>query len=366
MRVARYYPTARLAHIERLADDRLVDFFYSDHRLDWDESLASSMPNVRQQSAVHIIWSLLTTPYDLIEIPEPLAISLLPRLVLLTVLLRVKKTFGRKSPRFVFYAIENLDQVCKVAARTRFPSWLIRPIVRWSVTAVLSRTHRVAFGTQGARENYESVLSTARRSFASSTELADFEALPSPRHSYFEKGAADACFVGALDDRKGIRLVMAAWPLVVAMNAGSTLSILGHGPFEVEVRDFAQRHPEVSFCLNPSRKSIWEALGRSHCLILPSQRTVLWREQVGLPIVEGLSQGCEIVTTTETGIANWLRKHGHRLVDSGCSPETLATAIDGALSDKRPFSQILADLPETDSREQADAWLMQPEFYGHD
>ena len=68
--------------------------------------------------------------------------------------------------------------------------------------------------------------------------------------------------------------------------------------------------------------------------MLPSQPTSAWREQVGLPIVEGLSYGCTIVTTTETGLAGWLSEHRHRVLPADANEAQLAAAIIDAL--RRP------------------------------
>ena len=80
-------------------------------------------------------------------------------------------------------------------------------------------------------------------------------------------------------------------------------------------------------------------------------------EQVGLPIVEGLAAGCRVVTTTETGIADWLSAHGHRTLSVPTTPQALADALVAALDDQRPPAEIVADLPALDGRLDADRRL---------
>jgi glycosyltransferase involved in cell wall biosynthesis len=98
---------------------------------------------------------------------------------------------------------------------------------------------------------------------------------------------------------------------------------------------------------------------------LASQPTAGWREQVGLPIVEGLAHGCRVVTTDQTGLAGWLREHadrGHRVVPAGGSGADLAAAVLAALTTPTgdgPGS-VLADLPVRDGRLAADDWLFEP------
>jgi glycosyltransferase involved in cell wall biosynthesis len=89
--------------------------------------------------------------------------------------------------------------------------------------------------------------------------------------------------------------------------------------------------------------------------VLPSQPSATWREQVGLPIVEGLSYGCTIVTTTETGLAGWLSEHGHRVVAADADDGELAAAVAAALLN--PVEDVVASLPDHDGRLAADAWM---------
>lgn len=58
-------------------------------------------------------------------------------------------------------------------------------------------------------------------------------------------------------------------------------------------------------------------------LILLSQRVGSFREQVGFPITDGLAHGCEIIATSETGVAGSLAEHGHSVV----APEAPASRV---------------------------------------
>lgn len=356
---ARYYPVARLAHLERLASDGPVDFIYSEHRADWDEEFASSIPRVHRLNFLETLLRLWKTPYQLVEIPEPLAISLLPRLVVISLLIRSKAAFGRKPAKLVVYAIENFDQASKVSAVTGIPYRVVQRVVAIALRMVFVSIDRIAFGTEGARRNYENALGRSWPMILERTDSALFEALPSPILDVeIAKDKWRVCFVGAFDDRKGVRALMAAWPLVVIDTPEATLQILGHGPLATAVTAFASGRPEISLHVDPARDVIWAALSIGHCLVLPSRRTPKWREQVGLPILEALSMGCEIVTTAETGIASWLAENGHRVIDTSSSPGVLAGSICDALKSNRPASDVLNSLPRKDTRAQADAWLL--------
>jgi hypothetical protein len=71
-----------------------------------------------------------------------------------------------------------------------------------------------------------------------------------------------------------------------------------------------------------------------------------------------LSHGCEVVATTETGLATWLERHGHQVVHPAAPPAEIAAAIDRAL-DKAPTRNGSFDvLPGDDQRIVADHWMM--------
>jgi glycosyltransferase involved in cell wall biosynthesis len=98
-------------------------------------------------------------------------------------------------------------------------------------------------------------------------------------------------------------------------------------------------------------------LRRASVVVLPSRRQVAWREQVGLPIVEGLAHGCTVVTTDETGIADWLRRNGHGVIPAASVGELLASVITEAAARPLDARAVCASLPRQDSRLEADSWM---------
>jgi len=113
----------------------------------------------------------------------------------------------------------------------------------------------------------------------------------------------------------------------------------------------------VRLVVDPPRPEIRDILAHSRVLVLPSQPSPTWREQVGLPIVEGLEQGCAIVATTETGLAPWLQEHGHAVVSRDADAAALARAIIGQVDAGDRAASIVASLPPLDGRLAADAWM---------
>ena len=93
-------------------------------------------------------------------------------------------------------------------------------------------------------------------------------------------------------------------------------------------------------------------------VVLLSQRRPRWREQVGLPIVEALAHGCNVLTTRETGLAEWLADHGHRVLPNGSDVSAISRALVEVLLGQRDSTQVLAALPAVDGRLTADTWLV--------
>ena len=164
-------------------------------------------------------------------------------------------------------------------------------------------------------------------------------------------------FVGAFTERKGVPLLLQAWPEVRRLHPHAELLIVGKGRLEAEVIAAGEAPLGIRVNIDPERRVIHDLLETSAILVLPSQPSPTWREQVGLPIVEGLSHGLTIVTTEETGLAEWLEENGHHVVHDPRSVTELARALSIALETRRPAQAVLAALPIRDGRLAADDWL---------
>jgi glycosyltransferase involved in cell wall biosynthesis len=149
---------------------------------------------------------------------------------------------------------------------------------------------------------------------------------------------------------------MAGWDALTPQD-DLRLRVLGKGGLLPEVEAWAAGRPDVELVVDPPRSEIHASLRASHVLVLLSQRSGWWREQLGLPIAEGLAHGCEIVTTDETGLAGWLAGHGHRVLPMAADSRQIAAALRSAAEAGRPPAAVCADLPGTDGRAEADRWI---------
>lgn len=377
---ARVYGTLRSAHLERAHATEPATVLYRSRRYDLDERLLDGLDVRHVPGARALVRELWRAHPRAVEVNEPLMLGsvLQGLLVVLTVAARDRLTptrtpvaTGDEAPTqtrtaartaVVSYAIENLDPFGRPAPSPR--ARVSRRLRELAARTVARRLDRLAFGTPGARDLYDRVL--ARELRAVTTTLVP--ALPSPcacgEAAEPEPAGLDApthartvLFLGALDRRKGVRDLLAAWPAVADAAPGVQLVVVGTGPFRAEVEAVVAARDDVRLVVDPPRSQVHAHLRHADVLVLLSQPTGTWREQVGLPLVEGLAHGCTVVTTPETGLASWLDEHGHVLVPVGAPPAQTAAAVVSALTGALPARDVLSSLPAQDGRLAADAWL---------
>ena len=354
--IARYYYVARTVHIERQGQYRPGWLFYTRTRADFDEALATSTPGVKKVSAWGVASFVVRGRIQVLEMPEALAVPVWPHAVVIHLAVVLSNIFRprRRRIRIVTYAIENLSPEAKIRGRLSMPSWLARGVVRAVGGFLMRTTDRVVFGTQAALDTYLAALPRQMR--RSGLEVEVVWALPMRRPGLAARAREPrVVFLGTFETRKGIHHLIRAWPAVKEAIPGATLLLIGKAGDIEDVRAFAHAHPhEVELVEDPPRQEIFRLLDQSKVLVLFSQSTPVWKEQVGLPILEALSQGCEIVSSDETGIADWLQQSGHNVVPASASADQLASAIVSALRSSRTPAEIVANLPPEDSRKVAD------------
>ena len=363
----RIYASLRTAHLERFAQLAPADVLYHRTRYDYDAGLADPVRPPRQVSRFGALRVLARTHYDIVELNEPIMTRRWPDLAAQLAVLRVRAALTRRPTTVVAYGIGYTDPAAEIAARWRLPRPVARRLTRAGLAALVSGFDRLAFGTAGSQDLYARY--AGRRRVLARARL--FEALPGPcalcppvmsdPPDARDGRIGSLLFVGAFDDRKGIRPLMAAWEVLRERGTGARLNLLGQGRYADEVAAWAAGHDDVELHLEPSRELIHRSLRASAALVLLSQRVGDWREQVGLPIVEALGHGCEVVTTSETGLARWLAEHGHRVLDPKAPAEAVADALAAAVTAPRPAAEVLAQLPAQDQRLAADNWLMNAE-----
>jgi glycosyltransferase involved in cell wall biosynthesis len=364
------FNSLRTAHLERLPLMEPAEVVYRRGRYDFDLSLLPAENPPRRMGRWRMLGELVGTHYSVVELNEPLLLALWRQLLWQVPVLRLRSWLTRRPVAISAYCIDFGDPAAELARRRFVPAWLAPVVARLGVRFLVRGFDRLAFGTEGSLRLYarwagdELVRSRGRLfpSLAAPCRCPEEAPDGSPESRFV--------FVGAFLERKGIRQLLAAWEEVErTTDRPVSLRIIGHGALEAVVSTWAQGRPSVTVDIDPPRSEVHRALRAADVLVLLSQREGHWREQIGLPILEGLSHGAEVVATDETGIAGWLADHGHQVVSGSAPAATTAQALLAAARRRRPRREILADLPEVDGRLAADTWLMtgeDPTDSGHD
>ncbi len=355
LRHVQLYDVARTAHFERaLRSGARTTILFEVRRYDFDEELAAAV-GARRAGIWGAFQYALRHDIDVLEIAEPLVARAAPRSLAAIAGTRIRGLFRRRRATVVAYAIENKDPWDGNA--TLPPHARLRLRMQLALTpAVWRRIDRIAYGTSQSAELYRRRFPDGRREHR--PEEAVIPALPVAEKVSDAPRGPVVTFLGELSERKGYDRVREAWPFVLGSHPGARLVLIGKGAGADDAVAFAEVTASVTTLIDPPRDRLFAELHASKVLVLPSQPRPRWREQVGLPIVEGLGRGCLIVTTSETGLAEWLRDHGHQVVSPPDDTAALAAALSRALDDPRTPSQVVADLPPVDGRAEAERWMI--------
>lgn len=311
-------------------------------------------PNFHRVSLLGAMWRIAVSRAPVLELPEPLWARFLPKNICLALAWTVSGLVRGRWRRARTYAIENNSPLTALFGDRTVPPPLAAVLRVALGLLVRSMYEKIAFGTDGAATSYRTLPGVGRMEQRTFLELPSRPAHPDPRIPT----CSSAVFVGHLSERKGVPVLLEAWTLVETRRPELHLHVVGSGPLEAQAASWAQDRPRTrTFHGHLPRHAVLELLPTVSALVAPSIRWGRWREQVGLQIPEALEVGLTVVTTTETGLAPWLRDHGHQVVETPLTPGALADALVRALDDPLPRQQVLDSLPVDFPRQEADRWL---------
>lgn len=289
--------------------------------------------------------------YSQLIIWEPLWVRMLPKHILLVTAWRMRTL--RRRP-VVSYAMENNDLGSLMVGRRRVSRAAV-----WAFSVLLGCYMRfaytkLAFASEGAATTYRAIPLVRR---VESRVILNLPARKEAQDVDIDPGRV--VMVARMETRKGIDVLMEAWPQVENARADASIVLVGGGPEGEKVADWASLRPASRRYLGstPHDTALAE-VARAAVLVLPSVRDGRWREQIGLPLHEGLTNGLTIVTTDETGLARTLAEAGHYVIPVGAIRERLAQAVLAALDKPLAPADVRAVLPEEDGRVEADRWLV--------
>lgn len=351
MRALRVVPEVRSSDFERSrpSADRTVIFVsrYSD--LD-ENSVWSNSRQVRRSLAWLWAWR---GDWRVVELPEPLWLRALPLTVSVGLSVRLADLLRRRRTLVVTYAMENNDPAALLRG-------IPRPLHRAVSTVIRALTEliydRIAFASTAAHQCYR-----ASRTLPARTTIALFEDLPEARPEPASRDRSlRVAFIGALEPRKGVPDLLAAWRGSHLASLGWELALAGSGPLAEHVAQAAELDGSIAALGPLDRAQVHKLLSDSAVVVLPSRREGRWREQIGLSIVEGLAHGCHIVATPDTGLADWLRRNGHTVLPDQFSTADLERALHKTAKTRLSPHTVWNSLPPLGGRLAAEDWMHDP------
>jgi glycosyltransferase involved in cell wall biosynthesis len=133
-------------------------------------------------------------------------------------------------------------------------------------------------------------------------------------------GGGELVFVGRLTPEKGVRTLLAAMALT---NSSASLTIVGDGPLEAEVRSAAARDPRIRYLGRISQAKVLDLLGRATALIFPSE----WYETFGRVAAESFARGTPVVAARIGAIAEIVEDGRTGIHFNPSDPQDLARRI---------------------------------------
>lgn len=342
----RVIPQLRAVHLERHAAEPGEVLLYRSRNWDLGDSpVPSSCHRLTPGAIVRLTRSARV---EVVELPEPLWVRALPMTLAAAAGFKIA-TAGRA--RCVVYAIENND-VRSVVGLPGATGSMATAIFRGAVGSLFAGLlDRIAYGSEGAARTYAQLRGLHR------VPTAVFPELPEPDDEPATPERSDALFVGRLEARKGVPELLRGWEVVEAAVPQVVLTLAGDGQLRPDVERWVAQRPDRRRYLGLVPHADLGAVYAAHrVLIAPSRRDGRWREQIGLPIKEALSHGLTVVTTDETGLAEWLTAHGHYVY---AADGELAEPLVAALADPLDPGRVVDALPVVDGRQAAHRWLRQ-------
>ena len=352
-RSVRLVPELRSVHLVRHLETTPARLLYVKRNYDLgDQVVPRGIEEVTVGSALWLLWRSNAV---VLELPEPLWMRFFPKTLAFGLVWKISGVLRGKRRELVSYCMENNDFSRLVGGDRRAPRALVAVARLVIGTYIRLAVDRLAFATADARRLYATLPFVDVDAFPIFTELSV------ARDSVTSSTAGRVLFVGALEARKGLQPLMRAWEAIESQSAGRVLTIVGQGELGQEVSAWAETRPQSRrFFGLRSRDDVLDLMEESRVLVAPSIPAGRWREQVGLPIKEALSTGLTVVTTEQTGLAPWLRSHGHHVLSTR-STSSLVDSLGEALmlADRHPLapSDVKESLPAIESRYAADAWM---------
>ena len=134
---------------------------------------------------------------------------------------------------------------------------------------------------------------------------------PLPPETVFERTAGDggyALYFGRLSPEKGVKTLICA-----ARSANVPLLVLGTGPIEGELKEFAKDMKNVTFGGFRQGKELTDSIAKAKCVVLPSE----WYENGPYSAMEAMALGKPLIVSDNGGLPELVENGVNGYIFSG-------------------------------------------------
>ncbi len=190
--------------------------------------------------------------------------------------------------------------------------------IRWAARRILPRCASLVVPSEAPLEMLRRVLPGARPEvLAPAIDLAPWRAAAAPR----APGALRLLFLGRLEPRKGVDVLLRAWPRIADALPDARLTLAGDGPLRAAAE--AAAGPRLVLAGRPGDAAARRLVAQADLLLAPAP----YGESFGLVLAEALAAGTLPVAAANAGYASVLTGPGAALLVAPGDPQALAERV---------------------------------------